>query len=158
MLYTPLRWYDRQKWRPSYAWGVSALSAADASISVQILKYGPTCICGAGCGLCSCTLFPLLTCACGVKVLPAAWGVATRRCGATGRGRGHCGGASLPGRVTSSGRKFPVARALCRLSKFDYVKDRTIFMRPCLHIKSRWGCKSRLLVVVWVEEVGWRSS
>ena len=119
VLHTTLRWYDRNNWQP--VWRISTPSAAVASIVVLILNPGPNCICGAGYVLFSCTWFPLHPCAWGVGVLPAVCGVADRRRVAKGGGRGRSGGATPPGRVTSSSRKSPVARALLSLSNFGHL-------------------------------------
>ena len=109
---------------------MSTPSAVAELMAVRILNPSPICICGAECGLCSCTWFPLLPCAWGVGVLPVAWGVAARRRGAVGGGRGPSGGATPPGRVTRSGRNFKVARALLRLSKFDHL--------TLCHLSNTW--------------------
>ena len=84
-------------------------------------KPGPICMCGAGCGLCSCTWLPLLPFAWGVELLPSACGVSACRRGDMGGGRGRSSGTSPAGRVISSGRKFPVASAFGRLSKFVHL-------------------------------------
>ena len=98
---------------------MSTPSATTVSIAVRIRNPIPICICGAGWWLCSCAWSPLLICAWFVGVVPSAVYVmdACRR-GAAGGGRDISCGASLPGNATRSGRKFPVARSLCRFSNF----------------------------------------
>ena len=47
--------------------------------------------------------------------------VLDKRQGSASGGGGRSGGASLPGRDTSSGRNFPIARAIHRLSKIGHL-------------------------------------